>query len=188
MPCVLTCEPGGTRFGKELRKVLLRHDGIKREPIAELMLYLADRYQHLKEVVEPNLERGLHVISDRYHDATLAYQAYARGIGFEITDRLAEILEIRRPDATFVLDLDVELGLRRARQRNQEQADEKWGRFEAETIDFHRRVREGYKLIGEGDPDRVHIVDASGQPEEVRSRLVSKLVQLGIFSPLAAQD
>jgi len=187
MPCLLTFEPGGTRFGQELRKVLLRHDDILREPVAELMLYLADRYQHLKEVIEPSVESGIHVISDRYHDATLAYQAHARGIGFDRTDRLAEVLELKRPDATFVLDLEVELGLSRARLRNEEEASEEWGRFEAETIDFHRQVREGYRLIAEREPARVHFVDASGQPDDVRSRLVSKLHDLGILSRSVGQ-
>ncbi|MFQ5739049.1 MAG: dTMP kinase [Acidobacteriota bacterium] len=182
IPFVSTCEPGGTAFGREVRKILLRQDGVGREPIAELMLYLADRYQHLKEVIEPSLSQGLHVLSDRYHDATLAYQGYARGIGLARIERLARVLELRPPDLTLVLDIDVETGLRRARARNAQHSQEAWGRFESEETDFHRRVREGYRLLAEGDPQRIHLIDGSGSPQEVFSRLLPVLYEKEVFA------
>ena len=172
---LITQQPGGTPFGKEVRQILLQREGAQREPTAELLLYLADRYQHLKEVIEPTLIQGLHVLCDRYHDATLAYQGHARGIGFAMVDQLAEILALRIPDLTLVLDVEVEIGLKRARERNQKENNETWGRFEAEDLDFHRRVREGYQLLVQRAPDRVLLVDASGTPEEVFEKLLGLL-------------
>jgi dTMP kinase len=172
---LITQQPGGTPFGKEVRQILLQKEGAQREPTAELLLYLADRYQHLKEVIEPTLAQGLHVICDRYHDATMAYQGHARGIGFAIVDQLAEILALAIPDLTLVLDVEVEIGLKRARERNQQANSDTWGRFEAEDLDFHRRVREGYQLLVQRAPDRVLLVDASGTPEEVFEKLLGIL-------------
>jgi len=172
---LITQQPGGTPFGKEVRQILLQREGAQREPTAELLLYLADRYQHLKEVIEPILAQGLHVLCDRYHDATLAYQGHARGIGFAMIDQLAEILALRIPDLTLVLDVEVEIGLKRARERNQKENSESWGRFEAEDLDFHRRVRKGYQLLVQRTPDRVLLVDASGTPEEVFEKLLGLL-------------
>ena len=175
-----TQQPGGTPFGKEVRRILLHKDGADREPLAELLLYLADRFQHLKEVIEPALIQGLHVICDRYHDATLAYQGHARGIGFTTVDQLAEILQVRQPDLTLVLDLEVELGLKRACERNQKENSETWGRFEEEDLEFHRRVREGYQLLARRDSDRVLLVNASQTQEAVFQELLSLLEQQGI--------
>ena len=178
---LITQQPGGTPFGKEVRQILLQREGAQREPTAELLLYLADRYQHLKEVIEPSLTQGLHVFCDRYHDATLAYQGHARGLGFPMVDQLAKILALRLPDLTLVLDLEVEVGLKRARARNQKENSETWGRFEAEDLDFHRRVKEGYQLLVQREHDRVLPVDASGTPEEVFKKLLGLLEERGII-------
>jgi dTMP kinase len=156
-----TREPGGTPFGSELRDLLLKSSGAQRVPVAELLLYLADRCQHLQEVVEPELARGGVILCDRYHDATLAYQGYARGLGFDLIDRLAEMLDIRKPDLTLLFDLDVTVGLGRAQTRNQQEGHQKWGRFEAESLDFHRRVREGYLQLARREPERFVLLDAS---------------------------
>src|SRR5881628_446943 len=101
IPCLHTREPGGTEFGMSLRKVLLHRSGVAREPVSEMFLYLADRYQNLREKVVPALERGITVLSDRYHDATRAYQGAARGVPLETIDALARLLQIREPDATI---------------------------------------------------------------------------------------
>jgi len=178
---LITQQPGGTPFGKEVRQILLQREGAQREPTAELLLYLADRYQHLKEVIEPSLTQGLHVLCDRYHDATLAYQGHARGLGFPMVDQLAKILALRIPDLTLVLDLEVEVGLKRAKERNQKENSENWGRFEAEDLDFHRRVREGYQLLVQREPHRVLLVDASGTPEEVFKKLLGVLEERGVI-------
>lgn len=180
---LFTREPGGTPFGKELRAILLNKEGPNREPLPELLLYLADRYQHLKEVIEPALRENKVVVCDRYHDATVVYQGYARGLGFQLVDALARPLGIREPDLTFVLDLDVELALDRARFRNDTDGISELGRFEAENLDFHRKIREGYRLLADRHPERLVLIPAKGSPEEVFRRIVRVLerkYQLGI--------
>lgn len=170
--CVATREPGGTEFGRALRKVLLGADGIQREPLCELLLYLADRHQHLKEVIEPALRRGQWVFSDRYQDATRAYQGTARGIPDSDVEELSRLLGILEPDKTVLLDLDPAEGLSRARRRNASNPSAAAeGRFEAEDISFHRRVREAYLALAARYPGRIHVVEASGTPDEVFSRI-----------------
>ena len=172
---VLTREPGGTDFGRTLRKILLSDDGVEREPVAELLLYLADRCQHLSQVINPALERGDWVISDRYHDATLSYQGYARNLGMEKIDALARDLTIRTPDVTLWIDVEVEVALHRARSRNVDEREGHLGRFEAEDIGFHRRVREGYLALLERDPSRIMRVDGAGDESEVYRKVVEVL-------------
>lgn len=170
--CLVTREPGGTDFGLALRSVLLGLHGYRIEPRSELLLYLADRYQHLKEVIEPALERGLVILSDRYQDATRAYQGTARGIpGVEI-EKLNRLLGIIEPDKTILLDLDPEVGLSRARSRNLASASAaKEGRFEAEGLEFHKKVREAYLELAAQAPHRIHLVPASGTPDDVSARI-----------------
>ena len=126
IPHVLTREPGGTDFGRTLRRILLSDDGVEREPVAELLLYLADRCQHLSQVINPALARGDWVISDRYHDATLAYQGHARSLGMERIDALARDIDIRMPDVTLWIDVEIELALHRARSRNVDEGRVIW--------------------------------------------------------------
>jgi dTMP kinase len=178
LACLVTREPGGTEFGLALRKVLLSSDSGHREPLCELLLFLADRYQHLKEVIEPALKRGLLVISDRYQDATRAYQSAARGIPQAEIEKLTQLLGIIEPDKTILLDLDPEEGLRRARKRNAESpAHAAEGRFEAEDLAFHQRVRKAYIELAARWPQRIHVVPASGTPDEVFARIAPFLDQ-----------
>ena len=182
----MTREPGGTDFGIELRRVLLRKDGPAREPLAELLLYLADRRQHLTEVIEPALASGRTVFCDRYHHATLAYQGHARGLGFGVIDRLGDLLGVRLPDLAIVFDLDTGLALSRARARNSAESGDLWGRFEAEALEFHEKVREGYRLLSLRDPSRVVLLDSSGSPEQVFSALVRLLEEKCILETASA--
>ena len=175
VPFLSTREPGGTALGVALRRILLQKDGALREPHAELLLYLADRYQHLKEIIEPALSRGLHVISDRYHDATLAYQGYARGINLSRIDQLTRILALQMPDLTFVFDVPVEIALSRARSRNLKEESDQWGRFEAEALEFHRKVRDGYHRLAELCSRRICVIDGAGTPKEVFGRVLKVL-------------
>jgi dTMP kinase len=175
IPCVVTREPGGTEFGKSLRQLLLDSRGAPREPVTELLLYLADRYQHIKEVVEPSLRAGLTVLSDRYHDATRAYQGAARGVGSQTVDALACTLGIREPDGTILLDLAAEIGLSRARRRNETGGSVDEGRFEAEDSSFHEAVRRAYLELAKSFPERIRRVDAGGPPGEVFSRIAAIL-------------
>jgi dTMP kinase len=180
--CLVTREPGGTDFGIALRKVLLGMDGCRREPICELLLYLADRCQHLKEVIEPALHKGMVVLSDRYQDATRAYQGAARGIPDSDIEKLTGLLGIREPDKTILLDLPVEEGLGRARLRNMNSpASAAEGRFEAEDMHFHGRVREAYLELAKRFPERIYLISASGTPDEVFSR-IRRLLDAWILS------
>ena len=170
--CLVTREPGGTGFGRALRKILLGADGIGREPWSELLLYLADRYQHLKEVIEPALKRELVVLSDRYQDATRAYQGAARGIPLEQIENLVQLLGIIEPDKTILLDLEPEEGLARARMRNlASSSSAAEGRFEEEDLAFHARVRNAYLELAGRFPGRIHVVPASGTPDDVFARI-----------------
>jgi dTMP kinase len=170
--CIVTREPGGTEFGIAVRQVLLRSGGAPRDPLSELLLYLADRHQHLKEIVEPALAQGLTVLSDRYHDATRAYQGAARGILPATIDALAQVLGIPEPGGTILLDLDPAAGLARARHRNaSDAASGEEGRFEAEDLSFHEAVRHAYLDLARMSSGRIRVVDAVGTPEEVFARI-----------------
>ena len=173
---LVTREPGGTDFGIAVRQLLLGTSSPPREPMCELLLYLADRYQHLKEVIEPALDSGVTVLSDRYHDATRAYQGAARGMPAAAIDGLARLLNIREPDATILLDLEPGEGLARARLRNKMfPSSGAEGRFEAEDLSFHSRVRDAYLDLAKKSPQRVSIVQASGTPDEVFARIAPLL-------------
>ena len=177
---VLTKEPGGTDIGRALRRVLLSQEGEAPDPSTELLLYAADRAQHLREVVEPALARGAWVLSDRYLDATLAYQGYGRELGVE------RVLELhrrppldRRPLRTVLIDLDPEDSLARARARNHRLDIEMLeGRFEAEQLQFHERVRAGYLELAAGEPERFRVVSGDGSETEVEERIVAAVGDL----------
>lgn len=176
--CLMTREPGGTGFGRELRDVLLRPGGAAREPWGELLLYLADRHQHLKEVIEPSLRRGEIVLCDRYHDATRAYQGAARGIAPEMIEEISRLLGVIEPAKTILLDLDPEVGLRRARLRNSlDPAAAAEGRFEDEAISFHTRVRQAYLYLAETYPQRICVISAADDPDAIFSRIAALLDQ-----------
>jgi dTMP kinase len=176
LACLLTREPGGTDFGLALRGVLLGIHGYRIDPRSELLLYLADRYQHLKEVIEPALQSGQVVLCDRYQDATRAYQGTARGIAGSEIETLSQLLGIIEPDKTILLDLEPEEGLARARARNlASAAAAAEGRFEAEALEFHAKVREAYLELAARSPQRIYMVPASGTPDEVSGRVARLL-------------
>ena len=167
-------EPGGTAFGRSLRAMLLDPAAANIAPWAELFLYLADRAQHVREVILPALERGEWVICDRFSDATVAYQGYGRGLdaGF-IRDASHRAAVGLVPDLTLLLDFDdVTIGVDRARRR--QQGDGTAGvedRFEHEDLAFHTRVRDGYRSLAAADPGRFRLLPA-GLPSEELHRLV----------------
>jgi dTMP kinase len=161
-----TVEPGGTGIGDKIRTLLLE-PGSHMDSLTELLLYYSSRAQHVKEVIYPALREKKVVITDRFTDSTLAYQGYARGVDMTIINKLNDIVVPHlEPFVTFLLDLDVEEGLRRNRRANKED------RFELETVAFHKRVRSGFLEIARKDPDRVKIVDASKGPDEVNGEIV----------------
>jgi dTMP kinase len=168
----LTREPGGTLIGDQVRRILLDPENKSLDPLAELLLYAASRAQHLKEVIRPALDSGMVVLCDRFADATVAYQGYGRGLDLNVIQALHRIVTAgMRPDLTIVLDVDAETGLSRARRRNSTQGLEEEARFENEDIAFHNRVREGYRALAGSDPERVRIVDASGNHEQVQASI-----------------
>jgi dTMP kinase len=149
-------------------------------PATELLLYSADRAQHLIEMIGPALGRGAVVLCDRYLDATLAYQGYGRMLG---TDAVLAVHRIppldRRPDRTVLLDLDPAEGLARARSRNVSRGTDRCeGRYEMEEIEFHGRVRRGYLDLAAADPERIRVVQAAGSEDEVAARVRAALADL----------
>jgi dTMP kinase len=172
-PCLLTREPGGDPIGLRIRSVLLDPKSRDMDPIAELLLYLSDRVQHIQRVILPELQRGRIVISDRYSDATMAYQGYARGLDRSLLRDLHERLcGNLQPDITFLLDLPVETGLSRAwKELDKGTRDISESRFEAETLDFHQRVRSGYRDLARIYPDRFCVIDALPDEEQVQKSI-----------------
>ena len=187
-PVLVTREPGGSPLGRHLRGLLLGTDDDRLLPLAELLLYVADRAQHLHEVVEPALAAGTHVLCDRFLDATLAYQGFARGLDLDYIRAIHAIAPLdRRPDRTILLDLDPEFGLERARRRNDDLGlARREGRFERYALEFHRRVRDGYLALAESDPFRVRIVAAELGPDAIESRVADLLSDL--FPALDVED
>ncbi len=160
---LLTREPGGTVIGNAVRKILLDPKNRAMDPSTELFLYCAARVQHLREIVIPHLKNGTIVICDRYSDATRAYQGHGRGLSLSLIEKLhsKEPLSLS-PDITFLLDCKPETGLRRARKRNRRsKSSVSEGRFEEESMRFHRKVRKGYLIIARKEKRRIKIINAS---------------------------
>jgi len=176
--CVSTREPGGTSLGKLIRQVLLE---VGKQPIAsptELFLYLADRAQHVQEVILPAIDGGKIVLCDRYTDSTLAYQGYGRGIDLGLLRQLNEFANRAvKPDLTLLLDCPVELGLSRTAQRqsNAGSARSREDRFEREKVEFHEKVRDGFLAMARAEPQRFRIIDASRSVEQV-SREIQNII------------
>lgn len=172
---LLTREPGGCALGRSLRPILLdaRTRGLSSR--AELYLFLADRAQHVAEVIRPALEAGQTVLCDRYADSTLAYQGYGRGLDPEHLRRINDMATGGlMPDLTLLLDLPVHCGLERAGLRNREEGTVlSEGRFDAESLEFHGRVRQGYRSLAAEEPERFAIIDAAQPPEDVVLQCIS---------------
>ena len=173
IPLVLTREPGGTPMAEEIRELLLAPRDETVAETAELLLMFAARAQHLQQVILPALEEEQWVLSDRFTDATYAYQGGGRNMDIEKIKQLETLVQGEiRPDKIIILDLSVEEGLKRARQR----AD--LDRFEQEEMAFFERVRAAYLDRAKADPDRYSIVDASQSLPEVQSSIQSVLDEL----------
>lgn len=167
---VSTREPGGTPLGQQLRHALLEAES-QVDPLAELLLYAADRAQHVRTLVRPALASGHIVLSDRFADATAAYQGAGRGFEPGI---VASVIDLAtgglRPDLTLLFDLTVEQANGRAKERTRNGRPP--DRLEAEAESFHERVRECYLRIAAGEPERVRVVEAVRSSEEIHSRVL----------------
>jgi len=166
---LITEEPGGTEIGFRIREILLDPRS-SMNPLTELLLYSASRAEHVREVIYPALMRGTIVIIDRFSDSTIAYQGYGRGIDLIIIKALDDIVAgDLKPYISFLLDIDASEGLRRNTDVRKED------RFELEAIEFHERIRHGYLQIAREEPNRVKVIDASGEIEEVNKKIIKVL-------------
>ena len=167
----ITREPGGTEVGQVLRRILLE-PATPLASEAELLLMLADRAQHVHEVILPGLRADKVIISDRFLDSTIAYQGYGRGIPLDVLARLnAFVCSECMPALTLILDLAVTAGLQRANKRRG--VVEKTDTFEAEAVDFHERVRAGFLAVANAQPERVCLVNADRPVEEVHREILA---------------
>jgi dTMP kinase len=171
---VSTREPGGTPLGLRLRAALL--DAQEQvDPLTELLVFAADRAQHVRRLLRPSLEFGSIVLSDRYADATVAYQGAGRGFSPELISEIVQLAtEGLRPDLTLLFDLSVEACLERTSRRTN--GKQRVDRLDDENPDFHRRVRDEYLRIAKNEPDRVRIIDTSGSVEETHERVKAIII------------
>ena len=170
---VVTREPGGTPLAEQIRHLLLDVRDEPFDPTAELLMIFAARAQHIREVIKPALDTGKWVLSDRFTDATFAYQGYGRGLSVETILLLENLVQgDLRPDKTFLLDIDVALGLERARARAE------LDRFEQEDLEFFERVRVGYQKRVAEFPARYAVIDASKELDHVQKQIKELLSPL----------
>ena len=164
---ITTCQPGGTPLGRRLREAFLETEETV-APLAELLLFAADRAQHVEFLIKPALAEGRIVISDRYADATYAYQGAGRGFPEKMVNQVIAIAtEGLKPDLTIFFDISVETALRRMSARG-----EKANRMDLETADFYERVRNAYLSIAAREKDRFLVIDANGAMEQIHANVV----------------
>jgi dTMP kinase len=165
-----TMEPGGTPLGRRLREAFLETEE-RVAPLAELLLFAADRAQHVEFLVKPALAEGKIVVSDRYADATVAYQGAGRGFPEKTVSQIVSLATGGlKPDLTLFFDLPIEKAILRAKSRNDDETVR--NRMDSETTEFYRRVREAYLKIAEEESERFRVVDANGSVEEIRARVM----------------
>ncbi|MBP6012019.1 MAG: dTMP kinase [Alphaproteobacteria bacterium] len=166
---VQTREPGGSPSAEEIRSLLVTGAADRWSPLAETLLFYAARVEHWRQVIEPALVRGAHVLCDRFSDSTMAYQSYAGGLDREMIARLHRLtMANAEPDLTLVLDLPVDEGLKRAAARRDDET-----RFERKGREFHERLRQGFLDIARGAPQRCVVIDAGQQVDRVHAAVVA---------------
>jgi dTMP kinase len=174
--CMITREPGGNEISEKIRDLLLDPANTAMSARAELLLYEASRAQIVDEIIRPALEEGTSVLCDRFMDASVAYQGWARDLGEETVEGLnAFAVSGTVPDRTFVLDLEVGSGFERGPDRREAEGQRSRDRLELENRSFHEKVREGYLRIARREPERVAVVDASAPLEEVIEAVLGNL-------------
>lgn len=167
---ITTCEPGGTPLGRRLREAFLETEETV-APMAELLLFAADRAQHVEFLIKPALEEGRVVISDRYADATFAYQGAGRGFPEATVNQIIKLATGGlKPDLTLFFDISVENALKRMRSRRG--AGERINRMDAETADFYSKVRDAYIAVAEKEPNRFRVIDANGSVEQIQAKVI----------------
>ena len=173
-PLVLSREPGGTPIGEAIRSIVLDERYAGMAPEAEMLLFAASRAQYVREVVLPVLEAGRCVLSERFVDASIAYQAYGRGLPVDVVRRVNDIATGGlTPDLTLLIDVDPAIGLARARNTaGKEGTLGRGDRLEQEDVAFHNRVRAGFLQLAREQPRRFAVVDGSRPADEVHTALV----------------
>jgi dTMP kinase len=180
---VLFREPGGCELSEAIREILLDRRYHRMGPRTEALLYSAARAQLVAEKIRPALARDEVVISDRYYDSTTAYQGYGRSLSVDFLQRLSEFAtDGLAPDKTFLLDLEPEEAV--ARKKKEGDHDD---RMEAEELDFHRRLRQGYLKIAGAEPHRIRVIDATKTVSEIESEVWSEAVCLLQFETGASK-
>ena len=176
-PILRTREPGGTTLGERIRALVLDAQEREMTPQAEMLLFAAARAQFVREIVEPALQAGQLVLSERYVDTSLAYQGYARGLGIEVVRQVNAVASRGLvPDLTFLLDIDPAVGLARARRVSGTEGHRGEGdRLEQEAMAFHLRVREGFLLLAREEPTRMHVVDGNRDPRTVHEEIAGEV-------------
>jgi dTMP kinase len=170
---IVTREPGGTKLGRQIRQLLLDDPESLVNNRTELLLYGADRAQHVESVIRPHLDRGDFVLCDRFTDSTIAYQGYGRGFDRDRIDMVNQIAtDGLQSDLTFWLDLDVTIGLERVLLRG------KPDRMERASLDFHHRVRRGYQELANIYPNRIVRIDADRDPAVIQIEIQAILMQM----------
>ena len=159
---IITREPGGTVISEAIREVILNKDFTEMSPVTEMLLYASARAQLIAELVGPALEEGKAVISDRFVDSSLVYQGMARGLGVEMVYEInKQAIGKYMPDVTFLLDLPAEVGI--SRKKDQKELD----RMELESLEFHKKVAQGYRDMAARFPERIKTIDATLPIEEI---------------------
>ena len=173
---ILTREPGGTAYGKRMRNLILEHSDEQLCSLSELLLYVADRAQHVEQVIKPALKQGYWVLCDRYIDSTVAYQAFGRQLELDTILQLNQIATSGlKPEITFWLDLDPVRGLDRLSSRSSTD------RLENEALAFHQRTYQGYQWLYEQEKQRFEKIDASLSEEQVFESILNVLYQRGLL-------
>jgi dTMP kinase len=168
-----TREPGGTTLGQKLRAALLDVQE-QVDPLAELLVFAADRAQHVRTVLRPALEQDKVIISDRYADATVAYQGSGRGFQPELIQQIVQLAtDGLTPDLTLLFDLTIAESAVRTRRRK---AAKRSDRLDSEKVEFHERVREAYLEIAKANPNRVRVIDAKGSAQETHELVMDIVV------------
>ena len=165
---VLTREPGWGRMGELIRTLILEERGLELDPVAELCLFCADRAQHVKDFIVPNMKKGKIVICDRYSDSTVVYQGYGRKLDMRFVNKAAKASTLGTvPDITFLLNLPVRKGLSRLKERGDA------SKIDEEPLEFHELIRQGYMVLSRREPERIVRVNGDRSIEEIQADIIN---------------
>jgi dTMP kinase len=179
---ILTYEPGATKIGKSIREILLSIKNSNIDSYTEFFLYLADRTQHLFEIIYPNYKEGKIIICDRYYYSTAVYQGIARNIGLKNVELFHSIMPFFiKPDLTFIIDVSVEESTKRTAARIKERNENDLIRFESEAKSFHEKLRHGYLEVAKKDPSRIILIDGMREVEKITEDIIKNIKNFGII-------